>query len=457
MKNIIQKEEKEFLDIWTIIKKRNFKGYRGLAVKNSIYHFSTTFIGKIGALFFTIIIARLLLPELFGLYSLALSTIVLFASFVDLGLGSTLIKFVSSALAKRDKKKAKIYLDYLFRIKFILIFIVMVALLASAKFISQTYYQKPIFLALLAGSLYILVVGLISFIESLFRAVNKFKYPLIKQVFFQVLRLIIIPIVILLSLKYMVSKEMLFFLIISTLAFLYFLALILLIFFMKKKIPFLKIPSKNISKKDKKEINKFLLPISVTILSGAFFGYIDMVMLGRFVFAEFLGYYQAAFSLIGAAAPFITFSAVLFPIFSRLKGKRLEQGFRKSFRITLIISAFFLLLTFLLAPLAINIIFGSEYQNAIPLLRIFSILLINLSITPLYSSYLISQGRPNIVAKYLIISTLLNIVLNYLFITWFLTYSQGMAIIGAAIATITSRYVYLFALMIYRRKHWKDF
>ncbi len=50
---------------------------------------------------FTIVVARMLLPELFGLYSLALVTIVLFASFSDLGISSALITYGAKALAKR--------------------------------------------------------------------------------------------------------------------------------------------------------------------------------------------------------------------------------------------------------------------------------------------------------------------------------------------------------------------
>ena len=200
-------------------------------------------------------------------------------------------------------------------------------------------------------------------------------------------------------------------------------------------------------------MNKFLLSISALVLSGVFFGYIDMVMLGRFVSGEFIGYYQAAFGLVGAAAPLITFSAVLFPIFSRINREKLNRAFDKSFKIIFSLSILSLLFTFIFAPLIIKMIYGSEYSTSIPLLRLFSLLFISLSLISHYSTYLIVKGKQNIVIKLLIISTILNVILNYVFIIWLLSYSQFMAVVGAIIATIISRYFYLFALMSYNKKY----
>ena len=90
-------------DVLIRIKKRNFSGNTGQAIKNSGWTTATILVSKIGSLIFTIITARLLMPELFGLYSLALSTISLFALFSDLGIGQSLIKFVVSS---RSEKKS---------------------------------------------------------------------------------------------------------------------------------------------------------------------------------------------------------------------------------------------------------------------------------------------------------------------------------------------------------------
>ncbi len=76
----IKEEENDIKDIWRRIRKRDFSGNKGLAVKNSVYNLSKTIFSKIGSLVFVVILARLLMPELFGLYNLALSTILIFAA-----------------------------------------------------------------------------------------------------------------------------------------------------------------------------------------------------------------------------------------------------------------------------------------------------------------------------------------------------------------------------------------
>ena len=112
MNNIIK-------DIFRRIRKRDFSGNTGLVIKNSIYQFSTNLVTKIGSLIFVIILARMLMPELFGLYSLALSTILIFVAFSELGIGQTLIRFVSKEFGKN--KNPKFYVVYLAKLKLFLI------------------------------------------------------------------------------------------------------------------------------------------------------------------------------------------------------------------------------------------------------------------------------------------------------------------------------------------------
>ena len=445
------KKEGEFSNIFNILKRRKFKGNTGTAVKNSAYQFSTILISKIGSLIFTIILARLLLPELFGLYGLALSTILLLGSFSDLGINKALIRYIPKYLEKGDNKKAKAYFMYLVKLKSFLVGASAVLILLLANFISQTYYQKPLFLSLLAGALYIIVVGFLSFIDFIFYASNKFRSIFYKEIFLQLLRVTIVPLAVLLTIKYSFSNGVSIFMIIAALTLAYFLILIPLIFIVQRKVNFLREKSVELTKKEKKSINKFILPLSATVLSGLFFGYIDIVMLGRYVLAENIGYYKAAFSLIGALVPLIGFSVVLLPIFSSLKGKRLEEGFNKSAKAVALLSLLGVIGTLIFSNLAINIIFGGQYSPSINILRILSVLLIALPLASIYDSYFIAKGNTKLIAKLLGISVLINILLNYILITWLIQYSNTLAVFGAAIATIISRYFYLFMLMIFRK------
>ena len=297
-REFIKEEKKDIKEIYRRFWKRDFSGNTGQAIKNSAYSFSTILVQKIGAIIFTIIIARLLMPELFGLYSLALTTIGLFAIISDLGISSTLIRFFSKELAK-NKPNTWGYYDHLLKIKFLLTFFASLILILSSYWIANIYYDKPIFYALLAGGLYIFITSFLSFFESIYQSFNNFKKSLMRESIFQVLRLIIIPLIIIFSLKF--SENILLLNILLGLSFCYLIALIFL--FIKRPI----LSGKNLNKEQKKQVNKFILPLIAIALSGVFFVSIDKIMLGHFVSAEFIGYYAAAFSLIGAVMGFLSF------------------------------------------------------------------------------------------------------------------------------------------------------
>jgi len=428
------------------------KGYKSIVFKNAKWQFSTSLLSKAGSLIFTIIIARLLLPELFGLYSLALSTIFIFASFADLCVVQTLVRFVSKALGRKNKKKARVYIKYLTKIKIWLTIATMAILILAAKFIAQNYYHKPIFLALMAGSLYILFSTFSFYLALIFQSANNFKYPFYWMLYFQISRLIVVPLIIIFSLKYLSSQLTIFFIILG-LALAFLISLVYATFILHKKLSFIFKKSKEqLKNKEKKKANKFILALTVTVLSAVFFGYIDIIMLGHFVQAEFIGYYKAALSLIGGIGALIAFSPVLFPVFSRIKGKRLERSLNKSIKVTLILSAIFFIGTLAFANLIIKIAYGNAYLASVSILYLLSLLLISLPLSSVYAVYYVAKDKPFVIAKLFVIATFLNIILNYIFITWLLHYSMFMATIGAGIATIISRYFYLGGLVWIRKK-----
>ena len=445
-------EKNEIFSIFKRIKNKDFSGNSGQAIKNSIYQFSTSLVSKFGSLIFTIILARLLLPELFGLYSLALSTIVIFSVLSDLGIGSTLITFVSKNLGSNKPKKAKAYFVQLFKWKIVSSIFASFILILSAYYISNIYYSKPIFLALLAGALYIPIVNILGFLESIFVASNLFKYPFYKEILFQILRITVVPISIFLIIKTNISSESLTLGIILIISLCYFLVLTFLLIYINKKIKFLRKERDNLTKKELVSLKNFLLPLTATSLSGIFFGYVDTIMLGHYVSENFIAYYGAAFALISSASVIISFTGIaLLPIFARLKDKILEAAFRQTLLVTSLIGIVGAIFTFLIAKYIIFVVYGADYEGAIMLLRYFSILIIFLPLSTLYTNYFISQEKTKFLSFLLIFITLVNIILNYFFITSGLRTGMEEAVIGACIATLISRGVFLAGLGFWKR------
>lgn len=450
-KNFIEKETAEVKGILGRLKRKDFSGNTGQAIKNSTYQLATNLVAKFGSIIFIIFLARLINPDIFGLYGLTLSTILFFNAFSDLGISTALLAFVSKKMGERNYQKAKDYYQYLFKYKLILLIISSTALLVLSYFVSNYYYNKPIFLALAIGSLYLFFSGISSFLNQFFMARNNFRIGFFKEILIQLGRLIFVPLIIILLIS-KVSTQILLLSIFSILTLTYILSIFQLYFRLPKK-DFKDLKPRKLNIQEKSKIKRFVIPMSVGALSGTFFGSIDMLMLGRFVSAEFIGYYQAAFGLITAAAALLAFSGIaLFPIFSRLDGKRLERGLVKSIRLTILLSLPATIFTFFISSKIVNLIYGPKYLPASNVLQIFSLLLISLPLAGIYNTYYQSRGHTSRFASILIASTILNIILNYILITTLLPRGMMMAVMGAGIATIISGYSYLTMLIIFRKK-----
>ncbi len=105
-KNLIKSGGRDIKEIIRRIWKRDFSGNTGLTIKNSIYELSMVGVSKVGALIFMVILARLLMPELFGLYSLALATILIFVAISNAGLAIVLLNLFLKKLERIIKSKA---------------------------------------------------------------------------------------------------------------------------------------------------------------------------------------------------------------------------------------------------------------------------------------------------------------------------------------------------------------
>ena len=449
------REEKEGIkNILRRVKTRDFSGESGQAIKNSSYQLSQNLIFKFGSLLFTIVIARMLLPELFGLYSLALSTIVLFASFSDLGVSSALITFVAKCLGKKDFGKAKAYSKKLLKWKIRLVTISSLTLLASAYLISEIYYSKPIFYALLVGGFYLPIVSFIGFVSQLFKTSEDFKTPMIQEIIFQITRFTLVPLSIILVLKSGFSEQGIIAIILFSITISHLISLIFLNIKTKQKLKFLKTKEEKLTEKEIRNLKKFIYPLSATAMAGMFFGYVDTLMLGHFVTSKFIAYYGAAFSLVGAASAIIGFMAVsIMPIFARSSGKELESIFRKTLSITILISTSAGIFTYFVAKYAVLIAYGSEYFQAVPILKWFSVMIVLMPILGIYVSYYTVRKKTKELAWLIFWSAMLNIILNYFAIVYGLeNYGEMGAVFGAVGATIASRILYLGGLVIWRRR-----
>ena len=160
-------------------------------LKNSFWNFTSKIIGKFGALIFTIIIARLLQPENYGIYTLAMSVALFFMEFSNLGVNKTLVRYISSSLGKKNNTNA--YFRYITKIKITLAIIISLALLILAYPLSIFLFDKPsLFLPIIFASFYIFVFSFEDYFSFLFYSAKNTKYISIKETLSKTGRILIL-------------------------------------------------------------------------------------------------------------------------------------------------------------------------------------------------------------------------------------------------------------------------
>jgi O-antigen/teichoic acid export membrane protein len=115
-----------------------------IALKGSAYNVISLLVLKFGGLILTVILARMLLPELFGVYALAISIVTLALSFTDFGMENTFLRYLSDSTGKKDKRKSRSLASYFFKLRFVLVIAVVVILIVFSKYLSYNIYKQPL-------------------------------------------------------------------------------------------------------------------------------------------------------------------------------------------------------------------------------------------------------------------------------------------------------------------------
>ena len=416
-----------------------------VAIKGSAYNLFSLLVLKFGGLIFTIIIARMLLPELFGIYALVLSITTVILTFTDLGIDNTFLRYLSDSVGRKNKKLSRSYIKYVLKIKLFLILFSVILLLIISKYLSYSIYKNPIlFFPLLFSCLFIISESLRNFFGAIFIAKKDFKFPVFFDISLQILKIVFSVFAILIFTDSLQISGIFIAFFASN-----FLTLVLMFFVLLKRDKSLLLGKTE--KIDKSKINsywKFMIFASVSL---AFFGSIDILMLGKFVSPEYIGYYRAAMSLVVAIASVFSLSWAFFPIFTQIKGIRFHRGFNKILRYTLIFSIPATVGIVFIAKYLIKVVYGDSYIFAAYSIYFISLLILTTPLIGLYSIIFEAKEKPRIVSKSVLFSLLANILLNVLVI--FLFKDKPLFIIaGIGLATSLSRILLLGLLMFYAKK-----
>jgi O-antigen/teichoic acid export membrane protein len=419
-----------------------------IAIRNSSYSFISVLMIRFGGLFTTILLIRLLSPELFGIYSLAFSIIAIVLIFTDLGVSRSFLRYFSDSFKEKNSKKSRSYFKYFLKIKLLLIFSSIILLMILSRYISHSFYKMPLlFWPLIVSSFFIFSEALREFFDIVAVAKKDLAKITILDSIHQFLRFAFI-LVVLLFISHSLNIVSWIFIALGLAGFIRLLFIFWINYRDSKGFLF-----GNHVAIDTKRIWKYLRFMSFASVSLVVFGSLDILMLGKFVDPEYISYYRAALSLVIAITSCLAISNVLLPIFTQIGEKRFERGVRKTLRYLIILTLPATVGLFFTAKYLIFAIYGSAYSTSLISLYFLIPLILSAPITALYTIILESKEKSKILAKGIIISLFLNIILNYSLIKILLGLGQEYIIEGVAIATTISRWFLLVFLVVSVRRN----
>jgi O-antigen/teichoic acid export membrane protein len=413
------------------MEKNENKGVGKILSKNIFFNFSYSLINKIFTFIFIIYLARILLPEQYGYYGIVFSVIIIF-SYIEQGMNNAIIKYVASNID--DKKIIQEYIHYLLYIKLIYLAIVSISIILFAKSLSiNVFHKEELIFPFIYSAVYFILFALTEFFVSVFMAFNDFKIVPIKEMIFQISRLILV-----FSIVFLISNSVSNVFIGLFLA--YLITFIFLIYNAKKKYSFI-FKYRKIESERKIEARKYIILLAITMLGYPIFMSVDSIMLGIFVDAEYVGFYRAAHGIVIAIAEILIASYALFPIFSSVNEEKLKAIFDKAFKLLMVVCIPAALALPFFAWFIIHNVYGDPYILSIYPLYVLSLLII-MQIGFLYTALFTARGKQKIPMIAMLVALGINIILNFVFIKYMLEYSQLYAVIGASIATVLSNIVY---------------
>lgn len=414
--------------------------YAKYLARGSITVFLFTVLANLFNYLIRLVLSRELSVADYGLFYAIIAFISFFISFRDLGLSAAIVKFIPEFNAKKEYGKIKSLLKYAFKMQLIFVISSIILISLFSNQISSLIFNQQISNLIILAS-FILFADLFMVFEMKF-----FQGSQKPSLFSSILLVKNIIILIILLFLQPLTLEKCFFSFISS----HFITFLIFSPKFKKLYEKLSEPV-SITKKFKKQIWDFSLPVFFGMIAYLFLGYIDTIMLTIFRSLEEVGLYQVALPTASLLFIFmISIRSVLIPTVSELWSlketekisKIMERATKLSF-IT-ILPGFFILFSF--PKTILSILFGPEYVSAYIALKILSFTSIFFLLRGLMSTILISRGKTWLNTKAGIYMTVFNIISNLILIPIY-------GIIGAAVTTVFSFFIGFLITYKYSKKY----
>lgn len=376
-----------------------------------------------------VIVVRYITQGEYGIFSLALVIVSIFALIATLGLPDGSTRQIAYYRGKGDTLKVRDIVSSSIQLSLIASIVCFFILFFASDFVStKIFHNLELAAALKIFSFAIPFMTLITILATIFRGFDRVD----AEIYFRgILRSALFPLllggVILLNLSFLGVLDAY----VASIA----LACVGLIIYTIKKLP-VPVRGKVAANPARKELLFFSLPLLGVYIITMLMLWMDTLMLGYFKTPETVGLYNAALPLADLVP--VILSSVIFlyvPIASQLYAKNEKERMKRDFAVLTkwvflgTLPIFFILSLF--PGTILNLCFGSQYVGAAFALQI---LVLGFFLNPVtgpnfHTMIVIGKGR--VLMWIFIITTVMNIALNYILI-------PPLGIIGAAIASTSS-------------------
>lgn len=351
---------------------------------------------------YTIILARILGPEQFGVFSAVSALIAIIYSLGDLGIAASLINYIPKL---RDKKAILVSTSFWFEV-----FIAILIMLIFSGF--AIFYEK-----IVPGSLpsQILIAGIlavnyffIGYLQGIFTADRRFVEYSLSQIIDAGLKIIII--FFLLNSSRLSIESAILANVIST--------LISLIYCFSKEKKYI---NQRFDRNIFNQIFHFAKWIAVTRIFSVFISRIDVILLNLLSGSFEAGIFSAANRITFLFALLVSsLGSVINPRFSGFDDKKKTLIYIKKLFGLIALIAVFMLAASLFAKPIINIVFGDKYTSAIPVFQALTVAMIpfifSLATTP---AIIYTFNQPRFVARLTVVQVILMVIFEIILIPRF--------------------------------------
>lgn len=391
--------------------------------------FFGTMLGTILGLITKVIVVRYITKTEYGLFSISLVIISILVTLSCLGFESSVPRYISYALGKRDYPKAWATIRSSIELTIFLSIIFSLSVYFSAGIISKLFHKPE-----LSGVIKILVftiplTALATLLISISRGLKDVK-PMVyfHNIFQMSIKILLLGLVILLGLSF---KGVLYVYLITVL-----LTLTLLIAYARKNIPkLIPVCTTNYSPV-RKELTLFSLPLLGAGIFYMLMQWMSTLMLGYFKTADVVGLYNAVLPIagfipIGLTSMVFIYLPVASEIYSQNKMEEMKKLYASVTKWIFAITLPLFLCSFLAPKPILHLLFGVRYEDASIALQLLALgYFVHTFLGP-NGTTVVSLGRTNIFLLCVIVGALSNLALSLMLIP-----PYGLA--GASIASAFS-------------------